>query len=50
MGEKRTAQCPPGDLPGVQSGLDSCEARPRLRAHGRNRMPPQVVVYSVCPA
>ena len=50
VGEKRTAQCPPGDCPGVQSGPDSREARPRLRAHGWNRKPPQVVVHPVCPS
>ena len=50
VGEKRTAQCPPGDRPGVQSGPDSREARPHPRAHGRNRKPPQVVVHPVCPA
>ena len=50
VGEKRTAQCPPGDRPRVQSGPDSREARPRPRAHGRNRKPPQVMVHSVCPA
>ena len=44
VGEKRTAQCPPGDRPGVQSELDSREAHPRSRAH------PQVVVHPVCPA
>ena len=50
VGEKRTAQCPPGDRPGVQSGPDSREVHPRPRAHGRNRKPPQVVVHPVCPA
>ena len=34
VGETRTAQCPPGDRPGVQNEPDSREARPRPRAHG----------------
>ena len=50
VGEKRTAQCPPGDRLGVQSGLDSREARPRPRAHSRNHRLPQVVVHPVCPS
>ena len=50
VGEKRTAQCPIGDCPGVQSGPDSREARPRLRDHGRNSRAPQVVVHQGCPA
>ena len=50
VGEKRTAQCPPRDRLGVQSGPDSHEARPRSRAHGRNCEPPQVVGHPVCPA
>ena len=50
VGETRTAQCPPGDCPRVQNGPDSREARPRPRAHGRNRRPPQVVVHPVCPS
>ena len=48
--ETRTAQCFPGDRPGVQNEPDSHEARPRPRAHGRNRRPPQVVVHPVCPS
>ena len=48
VGETRTAQCPPGDRPRVQNEPDSREARPRPRAHGRNRRPPQVVVHPVC--
>ena len=39
VGEKRTAQCPPGDRPGVQSRPDSREAHPHPRDHGRNRKP-----------
>ena len=50
VGEKRTAQCPPGDRLGVQCGPDSREARPRSRAHGRNRRPSRVVVHPVCPS
>ena len=50
VGEKRTAQCPPGDRLGVQSGPDSREARPRPRAHDLNRKSPQVVVHPVCPS
>ena len=50
VGEWRTAQCHPGDRPGVQSGPDSRGARPHLRAHGPNRKSPQVVVHPVCPA
>ena len=50
VGEKRTAQGRPEDRLGVQNGPDSREARPRSRAHGRNRRPPQVVVHPVCPA
>ena len=50
VGEKKTAQCPPGDHPGVQSGSDSHEARPRPRAHDLNRWSPQVVGHPVCPS
>ena len=50
VGEKRTARCPPGDRPGVKIGLDSREARPRLRAHGQNHKPTQVVVHPVYPS
>ena len=48
VGEKRTAQCPPGDRLEVQNGPDSCEARPRSRV--QNCRPPQVVVHPVCPS
>ena len=50
VGETRTAQCPPGDRPGIQNGPDSRGARPRPRAHGRNRRTPQVVGHPVCPS
>ena len=50
VGGTRTAQCPPGDRPGVHNEPDNREARPRPRAHGRNRMPPQVVGHPVCPS
>ena len=48
--EKRTARCPPGDRPRVQSGPDSHEARPCPRVHDLNRRSPQVVVHPVCPS
>ena len=48
VGGKRTAQSPAGDRPRVQSGPNSREARPRPRAHGQNRRPPQVVVHPDC--
>ena len=48
VGETRTAQCPPEDRSGIQNGPDRREARPRSRAHGRNRRPPLVVVHLVC--
>ena len=47
-GETRTGQCPPGDLPRVQNEPDSREARPRSRARGRSRRPPQVAGHPVC--
>ena len=50
VGETRTAQYPPGDRPGIQNGPDSRGARPRPRAHGQNRRPPQVVGHPVCPS
>ena len=50
VGGTRTAQHPPGDRPGIQNVPDSCGARPRPRAHGRNRRPPQVMVHPVCPS
>ena len=50
VGETRTAQCPPGGHPGVQSGPDSNEARPRLRAHDLNHKSPQIVAHPVCPS
>ena len=50
VGERRTAQCHPGDRPGGQNGSDSRGARPRPRAYGPNHKSPQVVVHPVCPA
>ena len=50
VGGTRTAQCPPGDRLGVHNEPDNREARPRPRAHGRNRRPPQVVGHPVCPS
>ena len=38
------------DRPRIQNGPDSRRARPRPRAYGRNRRPPQVVVHPVCPS
>ena len=49
VGGTRTGQCPLGDCPGIHSELDKREARPRPRAHGRNRRPPQVAGHPVCP-
>ena len=46
--ETRTGQCPPGDRPGVKNEPDSREARPRPRARGRSRRPPQVAGHPVC--
>ena len=48
--EWRTAQCHPGDRPGVQKGPDIRGAHPRPTAHCQSRMSPQVVVHSVCHA
>ena len=48
--EMRTGQCPPGDRPGVQNEPDSREARPRPRARGRSRRPPQVAGHPVFPS
>ena len=42
VGETRTGLCHPGCHPGIQSEPDNREARPRLRAHGSSRRPPQV--------
>ena len=44
--------CPisPWGLPGIQTGPDSRGARPRPRAHGRNRRPHSVVGHPVCPS
>ena len=48
--EMRTGQCPPRDRPGVQNEPGSHEARPRSRARGRSRRPPQVAGHPVCPS
>ena len=40
VGETRTAQCPHGDRPGVHNKPDNREARPRPKAHGKNRRSP----------
>ena len=50
VGGTRTAQHPPGDRPGVQNRPDNREARPRLRAHGWNHRPPQVVGHPIFPS
>ena len=50
VGGTRIAQCLPRDRPGSQNGSDSREARPRSRARGRNRRPPQVAGHLVCPS
>ena len=50
VGETRTGLCHPGCHPGIQSEPDNREARPRLRAHGPSRRPPQVAGHQVCPA
>ena len=50
VGGTRTTQCLPVDRPGSQNGPDSHESRPRPRARGRNRIPPQVMVHPVCPS
>ena len=48
VGERRTAQCHPGDRLGVQNGPDSRGAPPRLRAHGQRHKSPQVMRHPVC--
>ena len=50
VGGTRTGQCPPRDRPGVHNEPDNREDRPRLRAHGRNHRPPQVVGHPVYPS
>ena len=50
VGGTRTGQCPPEDRPGSHTEPDNRADRPRLRAHGRNRSPPQVAGHSVCPS
>ena len=48
VGERRTAQCHPGDHLGGQNGPDSRGAPPRPRAHGPSHKSPQVVGHPVC--
>ena len=48
VGEKRTAQCPLRDRPGVQRRPDSREARPHQRIMAGIISPPQVMVHPVC--
>ena len=48
--EWRTAQCHPGDCPGVQNEPDTHEAPPRPRAHGSSHTSPHVLVHPVCHA
>ena len=50
VGGTRTAQYLPRDRPGIQNGPNSRGARPRPRAHGLNRRPPQVVGHPVYPS
>ena len=50
VGETRTGLCHPRYRPGIQSEPDKREARPRLRACGPSRRPPQVAGRQVCPA
>ena len=50
VGGTRTGLCSPGDRPGIHNGPDNHEDRPRPRAHGRNRRPPQVVGNPICPS
>ena len=50
VGETRTGLCHPWYRLGIQSEPDKREARPRLRARGPSRRPPQVAGHQVCPA
>ena len=50
VGGTRTGQRLPGDRPGIHNEPDTHETRPRLRARGRSRRPPQVAGHPVCPA
>ena len=50
VGERRTGLCHPGYRPRIQSEPDKREARPRMRARGPSRRPPQVTGHQVCPA
>ena len=49
VGGTRTGQCLPRDRPGIHNEPDNHDARPRPRAHGQNRRPPQVTGHLVCP-
>ena len=50
VGEWRTAQRHPGDLPGGQNEPDTLEAHPCPRVHCPSRTLPQVVGHPVCHA
>ena len=50
VGETRTGLSHPGYRPRIHSEPDNREARPRLRARGPSRRPPQVAGHQVCPA
>ena len=50
VGETRTGLCHLGYRLGIQSEPDNREARPRPRACGPSRRPPQVAGHQVCPA
>ena len=48
VGGMRTGQCPPGDRPGIHNEPDNHGDRPRPRAHGQNRRPPEVAGHPIC--
>ena len=50
VGGTRTGLCHPGCHLGIQSEPNNREARPRPRASGPSRRPPQVAGHQVCPA
>ena len=50
VGGTRSGQCLPEDRPRSHTEPDSRAARPRLRAHDRNHMDPQVARHQVCPS
>ena len=50
VGETRTGLCRLRCRLGIQSEPYKREARPRLRARGPSRTPPQVAGHQVCPA